>query len=145
MQAIDEQVDQLASAAGKALGSFWTGIGGALNSGMQAASNIAGQIETAAVQAANRVSETTKEHVPWCALAPRLPALPLKPHLTQLQHTMIALSCPLAHSTAPGASTSAQFLMSHISFALPHNVTHHLAPFLTRNLTAVSMWVMCTS
>jgi len=66
LQAIDDQVDQLASAAGKALGSFWTGIGGALSTGMQAATNIAGQIETAAVQAASRVSETTKEHVPWC-------------------------------------------------------------------------------
>ena len=58
-------MDQLASAAGKALGSFWTGIGGALSTGMQAASNIAGQIETAAVQAASRVTETTKEHAPW--------------------------------------------------------------------------------
>eukprot|EP00892_Ulva_mutabilis_P012687 jgi/Ulvmu1/9791/UM056_0031.1 len=61
LEAIDDQVDQIASAAGKALGSFWTGLGGALSTGMQAASNIAGQIETAAVQAANRVSETTKE------------------------------------------------------------------------------------
>lgn len=70
MQAIDEQVDHLASAAGKALGSFWTGLGGALNTGMQAASNIAGQIETAAVQAANRVTESTKEHVPWYGAPP---------------------------------------------------------------------------
>lgn len=95
VQAIDEQVDQLASAAGKALGSFWTGIGGALNSGMQAASNIAGQIETAAVHAASRVTETTKEHVPWCALALRIAASPLKPNLTQLAPSSHSLNpCP---------------------------------------------------
>lgn len=51
LQAIDQQVDQIASAAGKALGSLWTGIGGAITSTAQAASSVAGQLEQAALQA----------------------------------------------------------------------------------------------
>lgn len=109
MQAIDEQVDQLASAAGKALGSFWTGLGGALNSGMQAASNIAGQIETAAAQAASRVSETTKEHAPWCAASPSTHATgsaTLQTTCTShLQHDWAAISITRCRLPRPSTVT----------------------------------------
>ena len=54
LQAIDQQVDQIASAAGKALGSLWTGIGGAITSTAQAASSVAGQLEQAALGANGR-------------------------------------------------------------------------------------------
>ena len=45
---IDEHVDQLASAAAGALGSFWSGLGGAINNGLTAAGLMATQIEQAA-------------------------------------------------------------------------------------------------
>lgn len=48
VQAIDEQVDQLASAAAGALGSFWAGLGGAINSGLTAAGLMAAQSAGAA-------------------------------------------------------------------------------------------------
>jgi hypothetical protein len=53
LQAIDDQVDQLASAAGAALGSLWSGIGGAITSGLSAAGHVARQIEQVAQRAAS--------------------------------------------------------------------------------------------
>jgi hypothetical protein len=61
LQAIDQQVDQIASAAGKALGSLWTGIGGAFTSTAQAASAVAGQLEQAALQA----TSNSRRSSPW--------------------------------------------------------------------------------
>lgn len=62
LQAIDQQVDQIASAAGKALGSLWTGIGGAISSTAQAASSVAGQLEQAAMHA---TGTNGRRSAPW--------------------------------------------------------------------------------
>jgi hypothetical protein len=61
-QAIDEQVEQLTSAAGKALGTFWTGLSTAWHSGVQAASTVARDVESAALSAASRVAVHMHHH-----------------------------------------------------------------------------------
>jgi hypothetical protein len=82
VQAIDQQVDQIAHAAGKALGSLWTGIGGAVNTTYQAASSVAGQLEQAAISAANNNSKRS----PWCGfLRERVDAKRTRPWLGSAQ------------------------------------------------------------
>jgi hypothetical protein len=69
VQAVDEQVDQLATAAGKAIGSLWSGIGSAFHTGFSAASSMAGQLENAANTAATRIADASRESSPWYAFS----------------------------------------------------------------------------
>ena len=61
MQSIDEQVDQIASTAAKAFGSLWSGLGGAINSGLASASDVASLVELAALKAASTVIDRVEQ------------------------------------------------------------------------------------